>query len=510
MKKLLIAILSVLLLAAFVPARCSVLPQVHPDTTWKPLGVLLGNEYNQDWSTSQNHYSPAAYTAYASAFYDGDKGKMGSRMGAKNADSSMTIVMAGTAGADTDYLKGIQYASYYNRPDHSIPFDVINFHTYATNGTNGGGTNPHASSPEIYFAGGLIQSYISTASYLMPGKPIWITEWGYDRNGKSPLSVPPITGQDSAQTQAAWIARFWFMLSFTGIQRSTIFQLHNDPLQTMYDTLGYTTFNTTGLADGHYVGNQFSTQNATSWYAYPVWYYQSTIWRRLFNYKPDTILHANVGGDSLYVYRYVNVSYPDSVAYAVWSGTQTNRILNNYALRIGHLSTPIEQVTLADKYMDGVDTTKNTDANGNLAITITESPKLYFTTLSSIGGTLADSASSQANISPTLNVSNQNTKNDTTTITATAIPGNSPIISYKWTQVGGTPIQFSLPSQNEQGAQVANLTANQTYTFNVIAMDANGLTATKQVILSTNNQPPSSGEKVLLYIYHGKLILINN
>lgn len=484
-----------------------------PYPTYSGMGwskyVENQNEENGQWAGVDKYYNPQQFTAYSSAFYDGDLGAMGQRMGIKGGDSTMVVVEGGTAGADTTYYKGLHYYDYYTRSNHTDPFDVVNFHTYPTNGTNASGTTPHAYSPEDYFLNdtqNVIAPFIQFSSILFPGKPIWITEFGYDRNRATDLSVPPINGLDSAQIQAQWVARFWMFLAFSGVQRATIFQLHNDPLGTMYDTLGYTTFNTTGLLDGHYVGNQFSPQYATSWYAYPAYYFQRTLWLKLYNYKPDSIVESN--DDSIYVYRYKSVNNPDSIAYAIWSGTQTNRILNNYVLRTGHISTPIEQVTMADKYMDGVDTTKSTDVNGNLPITITESPKLYFTTLSNIGGTLVDSVSSQANIAPTLNVSNQNTTKDTTTITAIAVPGNSPIISYKWTQIGGTSIQFSLPSQNEQGAQVGNLTANQTYTFSVTAMDANGLTATKQVVLSTNNQPPSTGGKVLLYIYEGKLILV--
>lgn len=456
--------------------------------------IESGNENNGSWLTEPTYYDPRQAVAYNSAYYDGAEGTMGSRMGIKNADSTIQVLFWGDANSDhLGYLKTMAYWSYYTRNDHKLPFDIYNIHHYNNN------------SPETFGGVGMSKFFgniVDTARIYCHDCPVWLTEWGYDRNHHSTVPVAYVAGQDSAQTQAYWEARGWFELSFTGLDRAVLFQIQNDPLQTLYDTLAYVTYNSTGLSDGH----QSPVTYRLSYYAFPAYYFQHTIWTKLSNYKPDSIIYQN--NDSLYVYRYRNVNSPDSVAYAVWSGTQTNRILNNYALRTGHPSTPIEQVTLADKYMDGVDTTKSTDMNGNLPITITESPKLYFTTLNGIGGTLADSASSQANIAPTLNVSNQSTTKDTTTITATAIPGNSPIISYKWTQVGGSPIQFSLPSQNQQGAQIGNLTANSTYTFNIIAMDSNGLTATKQVVLSTNNQPATTGGKVLLYIYQGKLILV--
>lgn len=59
MKKLIIAILSVLLLAAFMPAIYGVNKQIRPDTTWKPYIVILRNEYGQQTSKwVKGYYNP--------------------------------------------------------------------------------------------------------------------------------------------------------------------------------------------------------------------------------------------------------------------------------------------------------------------------------------------------------------------------------------------------------------------------------------------------------------------
>lgn len=362
--------------------------------------VENGNEMNQNWSGRKNHYTPHEFIAYSSAYYDGNLGEMGSRMGVKNADSGMGVVAAGTAGASIDYLKGLQYYTYYTRKDHSTPFDILNFHAYPSNGTNGRGTNKHGRSPENYFSNpdNPVKKYIEAANELFPGKPVWLTEWGYDRNRATKISVPVIQGLDSAQIQAQWIARFWFMLSFTGVQRSTIFQLRNDPLHTMYDSLGTTTFNTTGLTDGHYVGNVYSHLYATSWYAYPAYYFQRTIWLKLYNYKPDSILYQN--HDSIWVYKYRNVLHKDSVAYIVWSGTETNRYTDRFNMKTGFPDTRVGIIKLADKKMLGKESTLKTDSKGELNLHISETPQMIFTKNGTNGGQLVENRSSSLGQQP--------------------------------------------------------------------------------------------------------------
>lgn len=354
----------------------------YPNATGLGLGswVESGNEMNQDWSSREKHYTPREFIAYSSAFYDGNSGQMGDRMGVKNADPNMKVLQAGTAGAHPEYLKGMHYYIYYTRKNHSVPFDALNFHSYPTNGSNGKGSVPNAMSPENYFLmpNNPIKDYVKQAGEMFPGMPVWLTEWGYDRNSRSTLSVPPVQGKDSAAVQADFIARFWFMLSFTGVKRATIFQLTNDALKTMYDTLGYTVFNTSGLTDGHYVGNAYSRDFAKSFYAFPAYYFQRTIWLKLFDYKPDQITVNNQ--DSLYVYKYRNAIHPDSVAYVVWSGTQSNRTVGNMLLTTGNPNTEISLTELKDKYFTGIATDYKTDSAGNLALIINETPKLIFTT----------------------------------------------------------------------------------------------------------------------------------
>lgn len=347
--------------------------------------VETGNEMNQTWSGRKNYYTPQEFVAYSSAYYDGNLGQMGDRMGIKSADPSMKVIAAGTAGASTKYLNGIHFYSYYARKDHSVPFDILNFHSYPSNGTNGRGTNTYAPSPEEYFGApdNVIKKYVAAANELFPGMPVWLTEWGYDRNRATKIAVPPIPGKDSTQIQADWIARFWFMLSFTGVARSTMYQLRSDAA----DSVGTVTFMTTGLTRGLYIGNKYTPgKYSFDWSAFPAYYFQKTIWLKLNDYKPDAIIYDN--HDSIWVYRYRNAIHKDNVCYAIWSGTKTNRSTTAYSIKTGHANSRVSITKLADKQMMGITTTPRTDGQGDVPVTITETPIMLFTTGGKDGGQL--------------------------------------------------------------------------------------------------------------------------
>jgi len=336
-----------------------------------------GNENNGSWLTGTNrYYTPQQAVAYNSAFYDGAEQKMGTRMGIKNADSTIKVILWGDASGDYfGYLKAMKYWSYYTRKDHKLPFDIYNIHVYFYDGKT-------SFSPENY-KGGIrpyFRSVVDSIHLLCSSCEIWLSEWGYDRNRRSSLAVPIISGVDSAQIQADWIARSWLELSFSGLDRAQIFQIQNDPLPTQYDSLGYVKFNTTGLTDGHV------NRSYLNYYAYPAYYYQHAIWTTLSAYKPDSIVYENY--DSIWVYRYRNVQHSDSVAYAIWSGTQTNRRTTKYAIETGHLNMRERIIVLKNTFINGDTIDVISDVRGMIPLTITESPIFLFTTAGSPAGRL--------------------------------------------------------------------------------------------------------------------------
>lgn len=324
----------------------------------------IGNEMNGTWYNPNQYYMPSMEAAYLSANYDGDDNTMGPRMGIKNADDSIIVVQPGTAGVHPERLKSIYFYSQYKRPDGKLPVDVINIHNYPAYQYH---LSPEETNPITYYA-----SFDSISHEVCPTCPVWLTEWGYARNSKSINAVAKVPGQDSAQVQANWVARYWLLLSFSGIQRATYYSIRNEPTQMGRDSAS------TGL---------YQSMGLTDWYwAFPVYYFVHTIDKTLGQYKPDSIVYMN--HDSLYVLRYRNVNHTDSVAYAIWSGTETNRSVDSFSIQTGHNSTGVRVIQLADKKMYGDTTNTTTETDGTLPMVITETPQFLFTTEGSDGGQL--------------------------------------------------------------------------------------------------------------------------
>ncbi len=189
------------------------------------LGLL---KYIEDWneedawwvlSSGQPVFSPDVYAAMASADCDGDQGRMGKTLGMKNADPNMKCVMGGLAGKGTpntvwekdieQYLDGVRTWAAANRSG-DFPADVVNVHYYSFGPDAAGTANPRpALSPEddrVKDAMALLRTYRDTN---LPGKELWLTEFGYDTDPQSVLHAPAIGGNSAAVVQGQWLVRYY-------------------------------------------------------------------------------------------------------------------------------------------------------------------------------------------------------------------------------------------------------------------------------------------------------------
>ncbi|HHB79572.1 MAG TPA: hypothetical protein ENK85_10110, partial [Saprospiraceae bacterium] len=239
--------------------------------------IEIGNEQDKFWrgdqsllGTGLNMYQmiPSQYAAFLSAAYDGGCQSMGDYIGVKNF-ADIKVVNGGLAGFQgktleetIDYcVNNLQRNQSTDCHNHYLPFDVINFHQYCTT-TNAipansesdpfNNTNPLPPSPtnlpaEYLFAyyyetptdiglnGGIgaspeeggLKTYIKlTLERLMthiasnPGllkefaeKEVWLSEFGYDSELGSPVSVKQISGQSLQRTQADWLIRSYLEIS---------------------------------------------------------------------------------------------------------------------------------------------------------------------------------------------------------------------------------------------------------------------------------------------------------
>jgi len=212
------------------------------------MGVIkyieCDNERDKWWKGDKAHQTAEEYAANLSAFYDGDKGRLGPGVGVKNADPDIKVVMAGLANPDPKYVQGIIAWCKVHRgykPDGSVNlcFDVINFHLYSSNhdpNTTNMGTQGIA--PELSEAGQVADKFVQIGkTYHLP---VWVTEAGYDINPGSPQRAIAIGNKTALLTQADWIIRTSFLYARHGISKLFFYELYDDNTDnpTQYESSG--------------------------------------------------------------------------------------------------------------------------------------------------------------------------------------------------------------------------------------------------------------------------------
>lgn len=206
--------------------------------------IECNNEEDRWWKGPLTTQTPEQYAANLSAFYDGDKGKLGNNAGVKTADPNMIVVMGGLASCDPTYVARVIDWCKTNRgykADGSVNlcFDVINYHYYANDGnvlTHKQATTGMA--PELSAAGTIADSFTKVgASYNIP---VWVTEAGYDINQGSYQRAIAIGSKTVLQTQADWVLRTALLYMRHGIDHLFYYQLFDAVAgdATQYSTSG--------------------------------------------------------------------------------------------------------------------------------------------------------------------------------------------------------------------------------------------------------------------------------
>lgn len=194
------------------------------------------NERDKWWKGRKAYQTAYEYAANLSAFYDGNKNTMGPGVGIKNADPNMKVVMAGTASATTDYIKGMvdwcrQHRGYKADGTVDLCWDIINYHFYSNDSyTSQNGKATRGSAPEVSGAANVAADFMQAAHQYANDMPVWVTELGYDVNQGSPFKAIPIGNKTVLQTQADWILRSSLLYARSGVERIFFYELYDDNL----------------------------------------------------------------------------------------------------------------------------------------------------------------------------------------------------------------------------------------------------------------------------------------
>jgi hypothetical protein len=328
----------------------------EPDATWvKPDGSFL--------------FTPEATAAMTSADYDGHRGALGAGAGIKAADPKAKLVLAGLAGAGksdwvtnvTSYLDGMRAWADRERGG-SFPADVINVHEYCFGPDPFGTANPRPGiSPEDCKLGELLGEIAQYRDAKLPGKEVWLTEFGYDTHPRSRLRAPSIGGATAEAVQGQWLVRSILALLASGIDRAFVYISRDDCTGT--DSAcpdNAVQFATSGVL------TQKGDESPKA-----AWYFLSTFRTRL---GPMRYLDTAKGHGGVLVARFYDVAQRKG-AYVVWMPTSNGSAVKGFSLSVTTGTKSASVVTLEDGQANGRATTVSS-AGGAVTLEVTETPTL--------------------------------------------------------------------------------------------------------------------------------------
>ncbi len=310
------------------------------------------NEPDKWWRGREGYFSPFELAAMSSADCDGHEGALGAGFGMKAADPNMKMIMPGLASLDLNYVEGIRLWSEYNRQS-GFPFDVLNFHHYSN---TGGGQFSNASkgvSPEEDDLKGKLRRIVNYRNTWLPGKEIWLSEFGYDTNPNSPQAAPAIGTNDELEVQSQWLLRSFLEIAASGIDRAQMYMLRD------VNAANPNQYNSSGLTQEKW--NQHQAKKS--------YFYLSGMRQILKEYFFEGEL--NLADADLRAYRFRHRD-TDSICYAIWSATSRARVINNYRFSTAGMGRAI----LAEVQSDSTQARLSTLAirSDSVSLTLSEMP----------------------------------------------------------------------------------------------------------------------------------------
>ena len=331
-----------------------------------------GNELDENWTTGgDNLLSPAGMAAMNSADADGDQGRLGPGFGLKTADPSAKLVMAGLAGSGkssdlisnvTTYLDGMRAWASEHRSG-SFPADVINVHDYCFGPDAFDDADPRPGlSPEECGLAAQLKRLVAYRDQYVPGKELWLTEFGYDTADHSRLRAPAIGSASAEVVQGQWLVRSFLALFESGIDRAFLYVSRDDCTGDVEKCPNHNQqFNTAGI-----LTEKGSEQPKVAWY------YLATFRARLASFAYAGTL--DTGSQHVSVARFYDAA-KDKGAYVVWSPTSDGSTVSGFHLAVSSSASPSSLVTLDDASTTGKASTP-VGAAGQVTLDVSETPQI--------------------------------------------------------------------------------------------------------------------------------------
>lgn len=310
------------------------------------------NEPEKWWRGTEAQFKPFEFAAMCSADYDGHEGSMGNNLGVKNADPNFKLVMGGLAGLNLHYLKAMKLWSDYNRSS-GFPADVLNFHHYSNDATTKFQKPNTGVSPEADSLKYKLQELVAYRDTWLPGKEIWLSEFGYDTHPNSPQGAPAIGPYDEKEVQAQWLVRSFLEIAASGIDRAMMYMSRD------VNAGNSRKYSSSGLTREKW--NQHQPKKS--------FYYHSTFRNILKNYRFTQELPTGDARVNLYQFKHVK---GDSVTYVLWCNTSEALLLPQFKAAIQGKSTA-QYLQLRDQHLSPADSTVYIQ-NDSVTVPVSERP----------------------------------------------------------------------------------------------------------------------------------------
>jgi len=219
--------------------------------------------------------------------------------GLREGDPKLKIATCNVnVGASSDYHKSVECVA-----GLSESYDILNIHSYAL---LQGWPTWKRSFPEddaLVAYTQDIDQLIEWKDKHVPGKEIWLTEFGWDSSTLKPNSSGDFSkwvGNTDLE-QAQWLVRSFFLFAKRDVQRAFIYFFNDDDTPQFHGASGLT--------------RKFEPK--------PSFYAVGHLFKTLGDYRIAKIVRESK--ETGYIYEFVHESNPSSVIWVAWSPTGTQR-----------------------------------------------------------------------------------------------------------------------------------------------------------------------------------------
>jgi hypothetical protein len=278
---------------------------------------------------------------------------MGPTVGVKNADPKMKLVLGGLAIPELEYIKAMQLWADFRR-DGDFPTDVLNFHHYSNDAGGQSGRPTTGISPEADGLRERFQRIVEFRNRYMPGKEVWVSEFGYDTNPKSVQRAPALGSASAEEVQGQWIVRSYLALAAAGVDRVQQYMLRD------VNAGNTVKFNSSGLTNEKW--NRHQPKRS--------WFYVATLRHVLGQTHFEREVPS--GDERVRIYRFRSAEPACRYVDVVWCLTSSQQQVEDFSFDVA-TSSPATLVSLRPNSTTGQEA-QLAPKNGRITLTVTERP----------------------------------------------------------------------------------------------------------------------------------------